>query len=57
MEDELVYRPSLARCEGLENTLSDFPSQGVTGLTAYFSDLHTLRGEVWKIHYQTCHTL
>ena len=39
MEDELVYRPSLARCEGLENTLSDLPSQGVTGLTVYFSDL------------------
>ena len=38
MEDELVYRPSLVRCEGLENTLSDFPSQGVTGMTVYFPD-------------------
>ena len=35
----------------------DLPSRGVTGLIVYFSEFHTLRGEVWKIHCQTCHTL
>ena len=37
--------------------VADLPSLGVTGLIVYFSDFHTLRGEVWKIHCQTCHTL
>ena len=36
--------------------VADLPSLGVTGLIVYFSDFHTLRGEVWKIHCQTCHT-
>ena len=57
-------RPSRARVGGISFffiksflLVLDFPSRGVTGLTVYISDFHTLRGEVWKIHYQTCHTL
>ena len=61
-------RPSRARLGGISfffimsflskfNLGLDLPSRSVTGLIVYFSDLHILRGEVWKIHCQTCHTL